>query len=98
MFPKLLSFHSFVLPTYGVLVASGFVVGVIIAVYFAGQEGLEREKVYNLGIYLALAGMLGSKLFLIIQDRDYYWRNPKELISTTTLQSGGIFYGGLLLA
>jgi phosphatidylglycerol:prolipoprotein diacylglycerol transferase len=98
MFPKLFSYGPFVLPTYGVLVATGFLIGLLVAVRLAGEEGLERDKVYNLGVYLAVAGMLGSKGALILQDWNYYWRNPGQLFTWPTLQSGGIFYGGLVLA
>lgn len=98
MFPKLLTIHSFVLPTYGVLVAIGFISGIAVAVHLAQCEVLSKEAIYNLGIYLALAGMIGSKLFLLIQDRAYYWDNPRQIFSYSTLQSGGIFYGGLLVA
>ena len=98
MFPKLLSFHSFVLPTYGLLVATGFVAGLAVSIHLAQREGLDKEKIYNLGIYLALAGMIGAKLFLLFQDRDYYRLNPRQIFSLSTLQSGGIFYGGLLTA
>lgn len=98
MFPKLFSFDSFVLPTYGVLVATGFVAGLVVAVRLAARQGLEKEKIYNLGIYLAIAGMIGAKLFLIFQDREYYWQNPGQLFSWVTLQSGGIFHGGLVVA
>jgi phosphatidylglycerol:prolipoprotein diacylglycerol transferase len=98
MFPKLLSFHSFVLPTYGLLVAAGFVAGLAVAVHLAQREGLPKDQIYNLGIYIALAGMIGAKLFLLFQDREYYWEHPREIFSLSTLQSGGIFYGGLLTA
>jgi phosphatidylglycerol:prolipoprotein diacylglycerol transferase len=97
MFPKLISFHGFTLPTYGVLVAIGFVAGLLVAMHLANREHLDKQQVYNLGIYLALAGMLGSKLFLLIQDHSYYWNNPREIFSFSTLQSGGVFYGGVLV-
>ena len=98
MFPKLLSYGSFNLPTYGILVALGFVAGLVVAVRLAQQAGLEKEKVFNLGIYLALGGMIGAKAFLIFQERDYYWQSPGQIFSIATLQSGGIFHGGLLVA
>ncbi|MBI2816657.1 MAG: prolipoprotein diacylglyceryl transferase [Acidobacteria bacterium] len=98
MFPKIIQIGSFVIPTYGLLVAAGFVAGIVISIRLAQREGLSKEKIYNLGIYLALAGMIGSKLFLLWQDRAYYWDNPRQLFSLSVLQSGGIFYGGLLVA
>jgi phosphatidylglycerol---prolipoprotein diacylglyceryl transferase len=98
MFPKVLTIHSFVLPTYGVLVATGFITGLAVSIRLAQREGLSKELIYNLGIYLALAGMIGSKLFLLFQDRSYYWENPRQIFSLSTLQSGGVYYGGLLVS
>ncbi|OFW35642.1 MAG: hypothetical protein A3J28_12545 [Acidobacteria bacterium RIFCSPLOWO2_12_FULL_60_22] len=98
MFPKLFTYDSFVLPTYGLLVALGFGAGLAVAVKLAGRAGLDKERTFNLGIYLALAGMLGAKVFLVLQDWDYYRENPRQIFSFSTLQSGGIFYGGFLVA
>lgn len=98
MFPKLISIGSFVLPTYGVLVVSGLVVGLYVASRLAVREGLNRDEIYNLGVYIALAGIIGSKLALIVQERDFYLQSPSQLFSLETLQSGGVFYGGLVLA
>ena len=98
MFPKLISFDSFVLPTYGVLVALGYLSGVFMAVHLAQKEGFDKERIFNLGIYLALGGMIGAKAFLIYQDRTFYWMNPSALFSRASLQSAGIFHGGLIVA
>ncbi len=96
MFPQLFSYGSFVLPTYGLLVASGFAVGLVMALRLARQEGLDKAAIYNLGVYVALAALLGAKLLLIFQDMDYYRQNPGTIFSFSTIQSGGIFYGGLI--
>ena len=98
MFPRLFTYDSFALPTYGVLVALGFVAGLAVAVRLAGRARLDKDQIFNLGVYLALAGMLGAKVFLVVQDWDYYRENPRQIFSSSTLQSGGIFYGGLLIA
>lgn len=98
MFPKLFSYDSFVLPTYGVLVALGFIAGLMVAVRLASEADLEKEKIFNLGVYVSLGGIFGAKVFLIFQDWDYYRQHPGDIFSMSTLQSGGIFYGGLLVA
>src|SRR3989338_8128527 len=98
MFPRLFTYESFALPTYGGLGALGFVAGLAVAVRLAGRARLDKYQVFNLGFYRALAGMLGGKVFLVIQDWDYYRENPRQIFSSSTLQSGGIFYGGLLIA
>src|SRR5688500_215760 len=96
MYPKLFTIGDFALPTYGLLVVTGMILGLYAASRRAAREGLDPDRIFNLGIYLALAGIIGSKLALIAQDWEYYSDNPGQLFSMSTLQSGGIFYGGLI--
>jgi phosphatidylglycerol:prolipoprotein diacylglycerol transferase len=98
MFPKIFSFDHFFLPTYGVLVALGFIAALWIAVRLGRKSGLDPEAVTNLGVYCALAGLAGAKVLLIVFDFDYYLKNPREIFSLSTLQAGGVFYGGLIAA
>ena len=93
MFPKLISIGSFYLPTYGVLVALGFLAGLAIAVRLARRGGLNGELVTNLAVYSALGGLLGAKLLMIAFD----WPDIK-IFSFSTLQAAGVFQGGLVLA
>jgi phosphatidylglycerol:prolipoprotein diacylglycerol transferase len=86
------------MPTYGVLVALGFLTGLYVAGRLARHAGLNAEKISNLGIYLALASIAGAKLFMIAQNWDFYAANPSRLFSLSSLQAGGVFYGGLLTA
>jgi phosphatidylglycerol:prolipoprotein diacylglycerol transferase len=97
MFPRLIQIGSFSLPTYGVLVALAFLVALWMASRFARQRGIDSEKVVNLGVYCALAGMLGAKLLMIALDPEYR-AHPGEIFSLATLQSAGIFFGGFILA
>ena len=98
MLPKLFDFGGFFLPTYGVLVAAGFLTALWLTGRLAKQSGLDPEKVTNLGVYAALAGLAGAKLLMFVFDFDYYRQNPGEIFSLTTLQAGGVFFGGLIFA
>jgi len=98
VFPQLLRIGSFSLPTYGLLVALGFLLGLLVASRLARRSGLDPEQVANLGIYSAAAGILGAKLFLIVSDFSYYRNNPRDIFSLATLQAGGVFFGGLIVA
>jgi phosphatidylglycerol:prolipoprotein diacylglycerol transferase len=98
MFPKLISIGSFFLPTYGTLVAIAFLVSLWLAARAGARYGLEREKVYNLGIYATLAGLAGAKLSLILFDLPYYLEHAAEIFSFSFLQAAGVFQGGLMLA
>lgn len=98
MFPQVFHIGSFFLPTYGLLVAIAFLTALWMVGRLSRAAGLNKDAVMNLGIYTAVAGMLGAKLMMILLDLGYYVENPREIFSLATLQAGGIFYGGLLLA
>jgi phosphatidylglycerol---prolipoprotein diacylglyceryl transferase len=98
MFPQIIHIGSFFLPTYGVLVAAAFLTSLWMVNRLSRRAGMDTDAVMNLGIYTAIAGMVGAKLLMILLDLGYYARNPGELFSFATLQAGGIFYGGFLAA
>src|SRR5579875_2066485 len=98
MFPKLVQFGSFYIPTYGVLVALGFLAGLGITVKLARRAGLPVEKITNLAVYCAIAGILGAKLFMILFNFSDYLHNPGQIFTMETLQAAGVFHGGFLAA
>ncbi|MGH9468217.1 MAG: prolipoprotein diacylglyceryl transferase [Terriglobales bacterium] len=98
MYPILLQIDHFTFHTYGVLIAIGYLTGIYVARHFARRFGLDPEKIFNLAVYLAIAAIVGAKLFLVLQEFHYYVHEPAALLSWGFLESGGIFYGGLICA
>jgi phosphatidylglycerol:prolipoprotein diacylglycerol transferase len=98
MFPKVISIGAFFLPAYGLLVAAGFLVGLWITARLASRAGLNPQTVTDLGVYVALAGLVGAKLLMMAYDFSYYVEHPGEIFTFATLQAGGVFYGGLIAA
>lgn len=96
MFPKLISIGGFFLPTYGFLVAAGFLAGIWLTTKLARRASLDIEKVTNLAVYCALAGLAGAKLLMFVMDFGYYAENPSRLFSFDTILSAGVYYGGFL--
>jgi phosphatidylglycerol:prolipoprotein diacylglycerol transferase len=96
MYPEI--FHISFLHTYGVLVAIAFLVALWVTGKLAKEAGLKADDVQNLGIYCAIAGIIGAKVMIFIVDMPYYLRNPREFFSFSIFQAGGVFYGGLLAA
>jgi len=82
--------------TYGVLVATGVLLGLWYARHYAPQAGIDPERVWNLGIYMVLIGLVTAKVWLLIVEGGYYSHHPHEILTLATLQSGGTFYGGLI--
>ncbi len=98
MLPILLHFGRFSLPTYGFLAAVGLLVGLAISVRYAARHGMDPDKTWNLGILAILAGIIGAKLLLVVNDWAFYKAHPREIFSLTTLQAGGVWSGGLVAA
>ena len=96
MFPRLFHIGNFYLPTYGVLVATGVLIGLWISVRNSEKQGINGDDAWNLGILVVLAGIIGAKILYIINDWSTYSNNWREIFSLNTLQAGGVFSGGLV--
>ena len=96
MYPKLFELGPFTVYTYGVLLAVSYLLGLKMAMSRAKKRHLDSNRVLDLGIYIIIAALVGAKLLLLVVDFDQYWSNPAEIWSL--LRSGGVFYGGLILA
>ena len=97
MFPRLFQIGNFYLPTYGVLVATGVLLGLWISVRNSEKQGINGDDACNLGIFMVLAGILGAKILYVFYDPSIYG-NWREILSLNTLQAGGVFSGGLVAA
>ena len=96
MFPRLFHIGSFSLPTYGLLVSIGVLLGLWISVRNAQKQGINPENACNLGILVVLCGIVGAKILYIVNDWSSYAAHPAEIFSFNTLQAGGVFSGGLI--
>jgi phosphatidylglycerol:prolipoprotein diacylglycerol transferase len=104
MHPKLLTIPAFdvlgrtlgplPVPTYGMLLAIAFLVGLWITARQARREGLDAGRITDMAVWVLIAGLVGAKAMLVAVDWRYFSSRPAELWSL--LQSGGVFYGGLL--
>ncbi|MBA3805079.1 MAG: prolipoprotein diacylglyceryl transferase [Acidobacteria bacterium] len=95
MYPELFHIGSFPINTYGVLLALAFLSALLIAAKLAARDGLPRERIYDLGLWMLLAALLGSKILMLWTEPSYR-ENPWHLVSLDFLRSGGVFYGGFI--
>jgi phosphatidylglycerol:prolipoprotein diacylglycerol transferase len=96
MHPILFEIRGFPVYTYGVLLAAAYLLGLQFALVRAKSRGLDPNRVMDLGIWIIVSALVGAKLLLLIVEWDTYGRNLAEL--TTLIRSGGVFYGGLIVA
>lgn len=95
MYPEIFRIGSFPINTYGVLMALSFLAALYVAARLGARDGLPRERIFDLGLWMLLAGLVGSKLLLMWVEPEYrasFW----NLISLDFLRSGGVWYGGFL--
>jgi phosphatidylglycerol:prolipoprotein diacylglycerol transferase len=96
MYPRLFEAGPITVYTYGVLLAAAYLLGLQLARVRAKARGLDANRVLDLGIYIIIAALIGAKLLLLVTDFRTFSSNPRELL--TLARSGGVFYGGLILA
>ncbi len=96
MYPRLFELGPVTVYTYGVLLAAAYLLGLKLAMVRAKARGLDESRVFDLGIYVIISALVGAKLLLLATDFRVFASDPRELL--TLARSGGVFYGGLILA
>ena len=73
----------FSIPTYGVLLATAFVVGLWVVNRQARKAGLDPARITDLAVWVLLGGLLGAKLLLVAVEWRFYLSSPREMLSGT---------------
>jgi phosphatidylglycerol---prolipoprotein diacylglyceryl transferase len=95
---------SLPLHTYGLMIASAFVVGIWLAQREARRQGLDPERVADLSFWILVAALVGSRVYYIFVNwNDYFGANawvftrlgriPRLL---AVWEGGLVFYGGFI--
>ncbi|MFZ5633072.1 MAG: prolipoprotein diacylglyceryl transferase [Bacillota bacterium] len=87
----LLYIGPFPVRSYGLMMALGMLGGITLAWYLARKKGKYQEDVLNMAVYALLAGLLGSRLWEVIFDWDYYGSHLAEI---PALWQGGLSVQG----
>lgn len=90
MYPELFRIGNFPINTYGVLLALGMLLALFVAARLAARDGLPRERIYDLGLWTLIGGLLGSKILM------FFAEDNVDVLSLDFLRSGGVYYGGFI--
>ncbi len=81
---------------YGIMVALGFVLAILVLLKERTRAGITADNVFDLGLIAVFGGVFGARLFYVIQFHHQFAGKPLEVFR---IDKGGlVFYGGFLLA
>lgn len=96
MHPILLKIGNISLYTYGLFVALGFLTALWVARREAGRVGINPTHVMDLGFYLLIAAIVGSRIFFLAVNPGVL---SESLWAVFQIWEGGlVFYGGFIVA
>ncbi|MBP7374983.1 MAG: prolipoprotein diacylglyceryl transferase [Pyrinomonadaceae bacterium] len=90
MYPELFRIGTFPVTTYGIFLAVGMLLALYATSRLAARDGLPKERIYDLGLWVLVGGLVGSKMLMILVEPGV------EIFTLDFLRSGGVFYGGLI--
>jgi phosphatidylglycerol:prolipoprotein diacylglycerol transferase len=95
MYPELFSIGPLTLHTYGLLIAIGLVVGIIVASRIGKSQGIGFQKIMDMGLIIIITGIIGSRLAYVLINFSYYKTYPADIFK---LWNGGLVFSGGLIA
>ena len=79
---------------YGVLIATGMLIGIALAIREAKRVGISEDDVLNIAIIAIPVAIICARLYYVIFSWDYYSQNPGEVFN---IRGGGLaIHGGLI--
>jgi phosphatidylglycerol:prolipoprotein diacylglycerol transferase len=91
--PIILHIGGFELRWYGVAIALAVVAAVIIGARRGKKKGIPADEIYFLAPWVLIGGLVGARLFHVVDNFGYYMANPLQIIA---FQQGGLaIWGGL---
>lgn len=79
---------------YGILMATGMILGTLIAIKEAERVGITEDDVLNLAIFAIPCGVLGARLYYVIFNWSYYSQEPSQILN---FRGGGMAIHGALI-
>src|SRR5947199_424692 len=96
MYPILFKVFGFPIHSYGVMLLIAFFVAVWYGRKRAPKFGLSPGELYDAAFWALILGVLGARIFFIIQEWDHYSKHKEELFSLQfagLTSFGGVFFG-----
>jgi phosphatidylglycerol:prolipoprotein diacylglycerol transferase len=97
--PVLFNIESFEIGWHGIMVVLAVIVGIGTSMWLAKGSGIKREDIYGLAPWAVLGGILGARLFHVVDQLGYYIDHPGDIVEFWHgLSILGAILGGTLAA
>jgi phosphatidylglycerol:prolipoprotein diacylglycerol transferase len=91
--PVIFHLGAFELRWYGLAVMLAVVAAVLITAHLGEKKGIAKGEIYSLALWVVVSGMVGARLFHVIDQWEYYVGNPLQILQ---FQQGGLAIWGAL--
>ncbi|WP_459480997.1 prolipoprotein diacylglyceryl transferase [Clostridium saccharoperbutylacetonicum] len=96
MNPTAFSIGGFDVRWYGILIATGIVLGILISQYNCKWREVDYENLLNIVLWSLPIGIVGARFYYVIFEFDNYKNN---IIDAFNIRNGGLaIHGGLIFA
>ncbi|GIM32009.1 prolipoprotein diacylglyceryl transferase [Paraclostridium bifermentans] len=79
---------------YGILMATGMILGTLIALKEAKRVGIKEDDILDLAIIAIPVGLISARLYYVIFNWEYYSNNPSQIFN---FRGGGMAIHGALI-
>ncbi|MCL5074656.1 MAG: prolipoprotein diacylglyceryl transferase [Chloroflexi bacterium] len=91
--PVIFHLGNFALRWYGLAIVAAISVAILVAVREGQRKGIAADDIYAVAMWGAVVGIVGARLFHVVDRIGYYLANPTSILS---FQQGGLaIWGGV---
>ena len=92
--PKSFNVFGFDIAFYGVIIALGMILGIVMAFYEAKKTGQDTSIYTDFAIFAIIVSVIFARIYYVVFSWDYYSNHPGEIIN---IRGGGLaIYGGVI--
>ncbi len=92
--PVIFRLGAFELRWYSLAIVLAIVAAVLIAAHLGKKKGIATEEIYSLALWVVIAGVVGARLFHVIDHWEHYANNPAQILEFQGLAIWGALAGG----
>lgn len=92
--PSYFTVFGFKIYFYGVIIALGFILGIVCCTRICARFGIKEDDMYDAILVIIPTAIIGARLYYVLFELDRYLANPSEIF---VLRDGGLaIYGGVI--